>query len=762
MANLVENLGGAAGFGENFLARNDDSFQPGVSLTSVFGAQGLNFLGTSYTEIAINNNGNITFGGSGLSTYTPFALQSGGNAIIAPFFSDVDTSLTSTAPNGPGAVTATPGGTSKGSDLVWYDMDPAGNEGRGILTVTWDDVGYFSSHTDKLNAFQLQLIGTGNGGFQIVFRYEAANWTTGDFSGGTGGLGGTVARAGLATGTGDVWYELPQSSNQIGMLAIEDTIGNTGAAGFYRYTVTSGTSGNDTLTGTTEDDVIAAGAGNDTVNGLSGNDTMIGGAGTDILNGGTGNNTYSIDAFDTIVEAASAGTDTVLAAFTYVLGANLENLILTGLAAIDGDGNEFDNLLYGNAGNNTINGRTGTDTISYVNASSSVTVNLSLSAAQIIGGNQGSDILVAIENIMGSISGDTLTGNSGANTINGNGGADSMRGGSGADTYYVDDTSDTVVETDNTPTGTQGFGLELDLGTTIDTVIASVSYALSNFVENLTLAEGTTSLNATGNSLSNVLTGNAGANLINGGTGNDIMRGGGGVDTAAFSSAIGSYEFGALASAGITVVNGPDGQDVLSAIEFATFGGGSPVAVSSLGPLRPIVGITRDGVAYYEVATPFPGPAIPGIQIDYQFLGAAQGEVAIGTDANDFINLLGGDDAAAGGAGNDIIDGGIGSNFLNGNEGTDTFFLDGRGGTVTWSTITDWTAGEQLSVWGWNANSRVIVWRDDGAAGFTGITMHADLNNDGTIDTSVTWTGMTQGGLPTPGQFATEQLLWFT
>ena len=117
---------------------------------------------------------------------------------------------------------------------------------------------------------------------------------------------------------------------------------------------------------------------------------------------------------------------------------------------------------------------------------------------------------------------------------------------------------------------------------------------------------------------------------------------------------------------------------------------------------------------------------------------------------------------AAGGAGADILDGGIGSNFLNGNAGTDTFFLDGRGGTVTWSTITDWAAGEQLSVWGWRTDSRVVVWRDDGAAGYTGITMHADLNNDGTIDTSVTWTGKTQAELPTPGQFATQELLWFT
>jgi Ca2+-binding RTX toxin-like protein len=760
VANLVNNLGGAAGFGEQNLTRNDDSFQSAVSLTSVFGAQGLNFFGTSYTQISINNNGNITFGGGGLSTYTPFALQSGGVPIIAPFFADVDTRLNVTGTIGPNNVTPTPGGNSRGSDLVWYDFDTAAQ----TLTVTWDDVGYYSVHTDKLNAFQLQLIGTGNGNFQAVIRYEASNWVTGDASGGSGGLGGTVARAGFATGRGDLWYELPQSGNQNGMLTIEDTAGNTGAAGFYRFNVKSGTSLAEVIDGTNEDDVISAGGGNDTVNGLAGNDTLDGGTGADRLVGGAGNNSYVVDnQLDTVVEAANAGNDTVLAAISYTLGSNLENLILTGSALIDALGNDLDNLLYGNAGNNTINGLSGSDTVSYINATSGVTVSLAVTAAQFIGGGQGSDTLVSIENIVGSISSDTLTGNTGANVLNGNGGTDTMRGGGGADIYYVDNTSDSVVETDNTPSGSEGFGLDLDLATTIDTVVASVNYSLSSFVENLTLAEGALNLTGTGNTLSNVITGNAGNNTLNGGTGNDILRGGDGTDTAVFSQAIGNYQFGSKTVSGVTstVVSGPDGQDVLQGVEFAQFGGATPVAVSSLGPFKPLVSVYRFGETFYEVATPFSGTPIPGIQIDYQFLGGESGEVSTGTDSNDFFNLLAGDDAAAGGAGADILDGGIGSNFLSGNEGTDTFFLDGRGGTVTWSTITDWSASEQLSVWGWNANSRVILWRQDGATGFQGITMHADLNNDGTIDTSVTWTGKTQAELPTPGEFFNEALLWF-
>lgn len=117
MTNLINNLGGPAGFGENFVTRNDDSYTSGVGLAQVFGSDGLNFFGTNYTQISINNNGNVTLGASGLSTYTPFGLQTGGWAIIAPFFADVDTRF-SGGTDGPGNVVPTPGGTSMGSDLV--------------------------------------------------------------------------------------------------------------------------------------------------------------------------------------------------------------------------------------------------------------------------------------------------------------------------------------------------------------------------------------------------------------------------------------------------------------------------------------------------------------------------------------------------------------------------------------------------------------------------------------------------------------------
>ena len=234
MAELINGLGGTAGFGENYVERNDDYYNY-VDLTELF-PSGLNFFGNVYNGLYVNNNGSVTFN-SGRSQYTPsFITEISDNPEISAFFADVDTRNVDVSP--------TPGGNSQGTNLVYYDLDLTHDR----FVVTWDDVSYYSEHNDLLNAFQLVLTdmsgvsGRPQGDFDITFIYEEINWTTGDASSGSEGLGGEIARAGYTGGTGDSddYFELPASGDQSQMLALDDSVGNTGQVGIWSFGVTSG------------------------------------------------------------------------------------------------------------------------------------------------------------------------------------------------------------------------------------------------------------------------------------------------------------------------------------------------------------------------------------------------------------------------------------------------------------------------------------------------------------------------------------------
>jgi hypothetical protein len=125
-----------------------------------------------------------------------------------------------------------------------------------------------------------------------------------------------------------------------------------------------------------------------------------------------------------------------------------------------------------------------------------------------------------------------------------------MRGGFGDDTYLVDEAADQIFE-DPDPQGLYlPFWLNLDpdlpqfldLKTSIDKVVASVSYALANYVEYLTLAAGTKATEATGNGSNNLIVGNELGNRLKGLGGSDTLDGGDGIDTAIFEKARSSYK----------------------------------------------------------------------------------------------------------------------------------------------------------------------------------------------------------------------------
>ncbi|MCU7263243.1 M10 family metallopeptidase C-terminal domain-containing protein, partial [Pseudomonas koreensis] len=105
---------------------------------------------------------------------------------------------------------------------------------------------------------------------------------------------------------------------------------------------------------------------NDTLTGNALDNFLDGQAGADTLIGGTGNDTYVVDnSADVIIETSALATeiDTVRASVDWVLGANLENLTLTGSANLTATGNTLNNVLTGNAGNNSLLGGLGADTM---------------------------------------------------------------------------------------------------------------------------------------------------------------------------------------------------------------------------------------------------------------------------------------------------------------------------------------------------------------------------------------------------------------
>ena len=91
---------------------------------------------------------------------------------------------------------------------------------------------------------------------------------------------------------------------------------------------------------------------------------LDGGTGADQMAGGLGNDTYLVDdENDLVIEAANQGTDTVRASVSYTLAANVEKLVLTGTADLDGVGNALGNALTGKSGANVLTGGAGNDTI---------------------------------------------------------------------------------------------------------------------------------------------------------------------------------------------------------------------------------------------------------------------------------------------------------------------------------------------------------------------------------------------------------------
>ncbi len=267
MAALIGGLGGPAGFGEGVLERTDDGSSALIDLTTVF-PDGLYFYGTAYKGLFVNANGSVSFerpvsdlGPDALSGERIASIFLGNtpnrglrvihNPTIAPFWADVDT----TGPAG----TVSPGGGSAGTNRVYWDLDPD----RRAFTATWDDVGYDSAHVDKVNAFQLRLVAKGADGppglattgpvpYSIEYIYENIDWTSGDSSGGSGGLGGAPARVGFPSGDGKRFHEAPESGDEAALLNLDAS----GTVPGVRSFLVQPTAGRQALAASSSDEVF--------------------------------------------------------------------------------------------------------------------------------------------------------------------------------------------------------------------------------------------------------------------------------------------------------------------------------------------------------------------------------------------------------------------------------------------------------------------------------------------------------------------------
>ncbi|WP_018045660.1 calcium-binding protein [Methylobacterium sp. 88A] len=510
------------------------------------------------------------------------------------------------------------------------------------------------------------------------------------------------------------------------------------------------------IVGNGGDNRLDGGAGNDRLTGRGGDDVLVGGTGNDVMRGGAGDDVYVVDsAGDQVIEAADEGNDTVRSSVTYSLGTNVENVVLTGTAAIDATGNEGANSLTGNNGDNRLDGGAGNDTLSGRGGND---VLVGGTGADTMRGGTGNDIYVVddagdrvielsregndtvrssidytlganVERLVLTGAGDldgtgnalsnALYGNGGDNTLRGEGGNDilfgkggndrldggtgndTLHGGLGDDTYFVDRVGDKIVELP---------------GEGNDTVYASVSYSLSANVENLVL-RGTGNLSGFGNDLDNAITGNDGNNRLSGGAGDDVMTGRGGNDTL-------------LGGTGADTMRGGTGNDTY--------------VIDNAG----------------DRAIEQPGEGFDTIRSTVSHTMEANTEkMVLSGTANLVANGNAGNNEIYGNAGDNTIYGGDGRDLLYGRAGADTFVFK----NVTDSDVAiggrdivkdfDFAAGDRIDLSAIDANSGLAGdqgFQFVGTQAFSGeagelrmkfgggnTLLQGDTNGDGAVDFAV-------------------------
>ncbi|ABL66310.1 FG-GAP-like repeat-containing protein [Chlorobium phaeobacteroides] len=426
----------------------------------------------------------------------------------------------------------------------------------------------------------------------------------------------------------------------------------------------NGTDGNDLLNGFDGNDLLLGFEGNDTLIGGAGNDTLDGGSGADSMDGGIGDDIYVVNSSgDVVTENADEGIDLVQSSVSWTLGANVENLELTGMANTRGTGNDHDNRITGNSGKNTLSGGVGNDTLDGGSGADSMAgsigndtyvVNYSLDVVTENAG-EGTDLVQSstgwtlganLENleltgtantrgtgndldnrITGNSGKNTLVGGAGNDTLDGGSGADNMAGGIGDDTYVVNYSLDVVTE--NAGEGT-------------DLVQSSTGWTLGANVEQLELT-GMANARGTGNELDNRITGNIGSNMLAGDAGKDTLLGGAGNDT----------------------LDGGTGADSMAG------GIGDDIYVVNYS-LDVVTENADEGIDLVQSSTGW----TLGANLENLELTGTANTRGTGNDHDNRITGNSGKNTLTGGAGNDTLDGGTGADSMAGGIGNDTYVVN--------------------------------------------------------------------------------------
>lgn len=393
---------------------------------------------------------------------------------------------------------------------------------------------------------------------------------------------------------------------------------------------------------------------------------------------------------DTLSVAGSTATGAAFATAVTINGGAGDDTVSGGAGSDDVNGDAGDDTLAGGAGDDSLDGGADDDTGDFSGSTAAVNANLTTGNAT----GQGLDTLIAIENLIGSPQGDTLTGDLLDNTITPGAGDDNVDGAGGSDTVDYDDATAAVTVDLAANTATGGSGND---------TLTSIENAIGSGFDD-TFNDQTDQ--------DNEYDGGGGADTFNQGaevsTGDeDDIDGEGGVDNVNYSLRTDGLEI-ALDEADTTDactaggsgdvddgeddsidnvenVTGGSGDDVICGSAFGNVvnpGGGQNVLEGNAGSdtldySSSAVGVEVNmagGATAGDSATEFEN--VRGSAFADSITGDGLSNTIRGRGGNDNVRAGGGDDTVRGGAGNDVLRTGGGDDDAFGGRGNDTI----RGG----------------------------------------------------------------------------------